>query len=91
MASRTRAEQETILRWDAEDPRIDMYTASPVVAARWTRLGYTLTPLGPASYPTGWRCLAPAGSVTVRRVRTSPRQPRKLSGFLDPTRRQPTT
>lgn len=74
-APRTRAEQETILRWDAEDPRVVLYTASPVVAAKWGRLGYVLTPFGDPAHPSGWGCTAPKGSVTVRRANRVARTP----------------
>ena len=75
MAGRTRAEQETLIRWDAEDPRVVLYTASPVVAAKWTRLGYVLTPFGDPASPSGWGCTAPKGSVTVRRAHRVARTP----------------
>ena len=77
MPTRTRAEQETILRWDAEDQRVLMYTANPFVAAKWRRLGYTLTPNGPIDDPSGWSSIGPKGSITVRKA---VRIPRKQTG-----------
>lgn len=79
--ARTRAEQETILRWDAEDRRVHLYTASPVVARKWARLGHILTPHGPADAPTGWSGLASAGTVTVRRANRPPRKAIYVGGF----------
>jgi len=35
----TRAEQETVIRWDREDPDVHIYSASPVVWRRMARLG----------------------------------------------------
>ena len=38
----SRAERETVIRWDCEDRRPVMYTANPAQARRWTRLGYAV-------------------------------------------------
>jgi hypothetical protein len=35
----TRAEQETIIRWDREDPLVHVFSASPVVWRKLARLG----------------------------------------------------
>lgn len=58
----TRAEQETILRWDAEDKRVLIYTADPAVRRKLERQGYALEAVG----THGWRCTAPEGSITIR-------------------------
>jgi hypothetical protein len=35
----TKAEQETVVRWDREDRRVELYTSGPAQARHWTRLG----------------------------------------------------
>ena len=40
----SRAERETVIRWDCEDRVPVMYTADPAQARRWTRLGYAVIP-----------------------------------------------
>jgi hypothetical protein len=39
----TRAEQETILRWDREDPTVHVWTADPVTWRKLERLGIPAT------------------------------------------------
>ena len=39
----SRAERETVIRWDCEDRMPVMYTADPAQARRWTRLGYAVS------------------------------------------------
>ena len=36
----TKAEQETIIRWDEEDQIAHLYTAHPPQARRWEKRGY---------------------------------------------------
>jgi len=36
----TKAEQETVIRWDREDRTMQLYTADAAQARRWTQLGY---------------------------------------------------
>ncbi len=36
----TKAEQETIIRWDEEDQIAYLYTAHPAQARRWEKRGY---------------------------------------------------
>jgi hypothetical protein len=36
----TKAEQETIVRWDREARRVELYTSDAAQARHWTRLGY---------------------------------------------------
>ena len=38
-AMTTKAEQETVIRWDREEQSVQLYTADPAQARRWTRLG----------------------------------------------------
>lgn len=65
----TKAEQETIVRWDEEDKRLDIYTASPRVAERLRKRGYDMQPIRRTDgEATGWRCLAPENALTFRRI-----------------------
>jgi hypothetical protein len=51
----TRAEQETVLRWDREADQVDVWSASPVTWRRCERLGI------PATRETKWSGGAVAG------------------------------
>lgn len=60
----TRAEQETIIRWDRAERKVYLYTADPIEARRWERAGYRFTKRTCGFFATG-----PAGCVRLRRVR----------------------
>lgn len=64
MPKLSRAEQETIIRWDEDDQRVNIYTASLRVKARLEKRGYVFT----ADRPFGWRTVAAPRSATFRRV-----------------------
>lgn len=65
----TSSERETIIRWDASDSPISLYTADPVQMRRWTRLGATLTPISTTNgEPSGWQGTAEKGAVRLRRL-----------------------
>lgn len=73
----TRAERETIIRWDDEAKLVTLYTASPTVARKWTRLGHALTAVHHVNgQPTGWTGTAELRSVTVRNAKKRPAPPR---------------
>jgi len=38
----TKAEQETVIRWDREDRTVQLYTADAAQARRWSQLGYVV-------------------------------------------------
>lgn len=40
----TRAEQETIIRWDEEEQVAHCYTCSPRILRLWTKRGYDIEP-----------------------------------------------
>ena len=40
----TRAEQETIIRWDEDEQVAHCYTCSPRILRLWTRKGYAIEP-----------------------------------------------
>lgn len=68
--SLTRAERETVIRY-SDDPTepCSVYTASPVQARRWRKLGYDLTPIQSVNgEPTGWQAAVPRGTVKYRRL-----------------------
>lgn len=54
----TRAEQETIIRWDDDEKVAWLYTCSPVTQRKWLKKGYLLTKDG-----HGWRARIPARLV----------------------------
>ena len=61
----TKAEMETILRWDMGEPTADLYTAYSPQARRWEKLGYPVEVYGQdrQGHPTGWRCQVPKEAV----------------------------
>ena len=67
----SRAERETVIRWDCEDRRPVMYTADPVQARRWSRLGYAVRVMDDArdGTPRSWTVTGAVGCVRFRRVR----------------------
>ena len=67
----TKAELETIIRWDQEDPDADLYTAHPTQARRWEKQGYAVEVCDrdPRGTPRGWRCRVPKEAVRFRRVK----------------------
>jgi hypothetical protein len=59
--AKSKAEQETIIRWDEETATLDVYTASALVARRLLAIGYPLEPLA-----GGWRGTAPLDALQFR-------------------------
>ena len=68
----TKAEQETVIRWDREDRTGQLYTADAAQARRWTQLGYDVRVQGTDQdgRPHGWAATGPIGCVRFRRVRS---------------------
>ena len=66
-----KSEQETIVRWDREDPLASLYTAHPGQAARWQRLGYdvAVTDRDTEGQPRSWTAYASVGAIRFRKVR----------------------
>lgn len=66
----TKGEMETVYRHDEEERVLHGSTASPVVAERWRRLGYTVRVLGryPDGSPRTWETTGPADALRLRRV-----------------------
>lgn len=66
----TKAERETVINWDRETNTVRLYTADPVEARRWTRLGYDVTVCDRTrdGEPRGWKAVGPAKCVRVRRL-----------------------
>lgn len=68
--SRSREEQETILRWDQADQSVKIYTAAPGMAAKLSKRGYTMTPIRRTNGTvTGWEGTAPKGCLIFRTLR----------------------
>jgi len=67
----SRAERETVIRWDCDDRSPVMYTADPAQARRWTRLGYAVSVQDTArdGTPRGWSTKGAVGCVRFRRVK----------------------
>jgi hypothetical protein len=66
----TKAEQETIIRWDQDEQVSHLYTANPVDARRWERLGYVVSVCSrtQAGEARGWRARAPLEAIRLRRL-----------------------
>jgi hypothetical protein len=67
----TKAEKETIIRWDCEDRTPVMYTADPAQARRWERLGYAVNVQDASrdGTPRCWCAKGDVGCVRFRRVK----------------------
>ena len=80
MPKYTRAEQETILRFDPAERILHLFTADPFVAKRWRKLGYTLLPTSfDGEAEASWQGTAPLGAF---------RHPKRLVGGV-PSKRAP--
>jgi hypothetical protein len=66
----TKAEQETIIRWDQEERVLHLYTAYPSDARKWERLGYSVEVCGrtQAGEARGWRAQAPLEALRLRKL-----------------------
>jgi len=66
VVGRTKAEQEqeTIVRWDREDRRVELYTLDAAQARQWARLGYDVRVVGrdPEGQPPAGRQSAQRGA-----------------------------
>jgi len=71
MSAMNGAERETVIRWDCEDRRPVLYTADPVQARRWARLGYAVRVADTArdGTPRSWTVTGAVGCVRFRRVK----------------------
>jgi hypothetical protein len=67
----TKAEQETLYRYDEEERILRMWTANPAVARRWRRLGYDVRDLGhyPDRTTRSWQATGPVDALRLRPVR----------------------
>jgi hypothetical protein len=66
----TKAEQETIIRWDQEERVLDLYTAYAAEARKWERLGYKVEVCGRSQIgePRSWRAQAPLEALRLRKL-----------------------
>ncbi len=66
----TRAEEETICRWDEEERVADLYTAYLPQARQWERLGYPVevSDLDRQGNPRGWKARVPKEAIRFRKV-----------------------
>jgi hypothetical protein len=67
----TKAEQETIIRWDQEERLAHLYTAYPPEARRWERLGYPVRVYSRTQNgtPRTWAADVPIAAIRLRRLR----------------------
>ena len=66
----TKAERETILRWDREGNRATFYSADVSEARRWKRLGYSVVVHGMASGTArSWTADVPIEAVALLPLR----------------------
>jgi hypothetical protein len=72
---RTRAEQETVIRFDREEWIAHLYTADPFMKARWVRKGYPVQP--DRQTASGWSADVPVAALTFRRLDHVVERPRK--------------
>ncbi len=70
----TKAEQDTVIRWDRENRTVQLYTADPAQACRWNRLGHDVSVQGSNrdGRPHGWTATGPGGCVRFRRLLRAP-------------------
>ena len=64
MGKLTRAEQETIVRWDRSEPVAEVWTADPTTKRRLEKRGHQMVVKG-----GGWVCRLPLKCISFRRVR----------------------
>lgn len=68
MPKLTKAEKETIVRWDELDRTLDIYTASETFAKKLQKRGYNMQ----ADKPWGWRVKGiPLKAISFRRLGTA--------------------
>jgi len=67
----TKAEQETIIRWDQQDRLAHLWTAYEPDARRWQRAGYGVSTetTDRSGQPTSWSARVPVGAIRYRPVR----------------------
>ncbi|HJN16973.1 MAG TPA: hypothetical protein QGH10_15820 [Armatimonadota bacterium] len=83
MTKRTRMEQETIIRYDQDERTLDLYTAWPVDARRWEKLGYPVEVAHRAQdgSPSGWRVVVPLACLRpLRKLANGQVVKRKVAG-----------
>lgn len=66
----TKAEQETIIRWDQEQRVLHLYTANASEARKWKRLGFAVEVCGrtQAGEARGWQAPAPLAAIRLRKL-----------------------
>jgi len=70
MSLLSRAEQESLIRWDEDSPTATVYTACARIARRWEKLGIPMQPVGTvAGVVISWEGQVPKAAVKVRKVR----------------------
>ncbi|HLE81156.1 MAG TPA: hypothetical protein VJA25_07675 [Dehalococcoidia bacterium] len=70
MSLLSRAEQESLIRWDEDSPTATVYTACARIARRWEKQGIPMQPVGTvASVVISWEGQVPKAAVKVRKVR----------------------
>jgi hypothetical protein len=62
----TRAEAETIIRWDRESDMALLYTADPSEARRWRALGYDVV----EAQTRGWQATVPISAIALLKLKS---------------------
>ncbi len=91
MATRSKAEQETIIRWDEDEKIATVYTACERIMKRFTKLGWTFKVTSTSEgQPSGWTAVGPANAVKLRRLAdgTLVKAPRPANAFQRQTPRE---
>jgi len=88
----TKAEQETIMRFDQEERVLHLFTACPRVARKWVRLGYAVEVCGLTQdgQPRGWRATGPLEALRLRRLVEGQVVSRRRGRGFTPERRKTT-
>jgi len=77
----TKAEAETILRWDRESDAATLYTADPSEMRRWTKLGYPVEVCGVRPGRPGWQTRIPIRAIALLPLKAGRLQ---VSRWLEP-------
>jgi hypothetical protein len=82
----TRAEQETLVRWDEAERVAHLYSTHAATMRRWTRCGYPVRVLGRSKdgQPRSWEAVVPMACVSFRRLAAVYRRTRTPTGMPVP-------
>jgi hypothetical protein len=78
----TRAEQETLVRWDQAERVAHLCTTYPPMVRRWQRCGYAVQVLSTTldGQARSWAAVVPVACITFRRLAAVQRRTRTRTG-----------